>query len=391
MIGGAERVLYEESTRLVRRGHAVRILTRRLPYHESDVEQIDGVEEHRYSFQEKLFPFFLKSILSDCRRTFRSLEENLPFDIINFHQPFSAVGVLSSTGSRRVPCVYTCHSLSFEEYISRSSSPGNPINWLLHHLQIRARKSIEQKVLKRSDQIVVLSEYTRKKLQQTYSLSSSKVSVIPGGVDLERFKPPTDKARIRTRLDLPEDKFILFTVRNLVPRMGLENLISAFEIVQNGRRDLLLVIGGEGPLEPELKEQVRRYGVEDYVRFAGYIPDEDLPSYYQMADLFILPTIELEGFGLVTIEALASGLPVLGTPVGGTREILTKLGADYLFEDSTPQSIATGILKALNDWATNKAAYESIAQTCREAAEQHYSWDNHVSKLEDLFYSMLGN
>jgi glycosyltransferase involved in cell wall biosynthesis len=391
VIGGAERVLYEESTRLAKKGHAVRVLTRRLPYHESDVEQIDGVEEHRYNFQEKLFPFFFKSILSDCRRTFRSLEANFPFDIINFHQPFSAIGVLSSTGSRKVPCVYTCHSLSFEEYISRSSSPGNPINWLLQRLQIRARKSIEQTVFKRSDHFVVLSEYTSEKLQRTYGPSSSKVSVIPGGVDLERFKPPTDKARIRARLDLPEDKFILFSVRNLVPRMGLENLISAFEIAQNGRRDLLLIIGGEGPLELELKEQVRRYGVEDYVRFAGYIPDEDLPSYYQVADLFILPTTELEGFGLVTVEALASGLPVLGTPVGGTREILAKLGADYLFEDSTPQSIATGILEALNGWATNKAAYESIAQTCREAAEQNYSWDNHVSKLEDLFYSMLGN
>ena len=120
-------------------------------------------------------------------------------------------------------------------------------------------------------------------------------------------------------MGLPEDKFILFTVRNLVPRMGLENLISAFEIVQSGRTDLLLIIGGEGPLEPALKEQTRQCGVEEFVRFVGYIPDEDLPSYYQMADLFILPTIELEGFGLVTVEALASGLPVLGTPVGGTR------------------------------------------------------------------------
>jgi glycosyltransferase involved in cell wall biosynthesis len=263
--------------------------------------------------------------------------------------------------------------------------------WLIHHLQVSARKSTEQKVLKRSDQILVLSEYTREKLEQTYGLTHSKVSVIPGGVDLERFRPSTDKAQIRARIGFPENKFILFTVRNLVPRMGLENLISAFEIVQNDRRDVLLVIGGEGPLEPGLKEQVRQCGVEDFVRFAGYIPDEDLPSYYQMADLFILPTTELEGFGLVTVEALASGLPVLGTPVGGTKEILVKLGPDYLFDDSAPQSIAKGILKALNGWATNKTAYESIAQACREAAEQHYSWDNHVSKLEDLFYSMLGN
>ena len=391
VIGGAERVLYEESTRLAKRGHAVRVLTRKLPYHEVDVENINGVEEHRYSFQEKIFPFFFKSIMSDCRKTFRSLEENFPCDVINFHQPFSAIGVLSLTGSGKIPCVYTCHSLSFEEYISRSSPPRNPIKWILHHLQVSARKSIEQTVLKKSDQIVVLSEYTRDKLERTYGLSSSKVNVIPGGVDLERFRPFNDKAQIRARASLPGDKFILFTVRNLVPRMGLENLISAFEIAQNGRRDLLLVIGGEGPLETALKEQTKRCGVEDFVRFTGYIPDQDLPAYYQMADLFILPTTELEGFGLVTVEALASGLPVLGTPVGGTREILTKLGSDYLFDDSTPQSIANGILKALNGWATNQGAYKNISETCRKVVEKHYSWDNHVSKLEDLFHSILGN
>jgi glycosyltransferase involved in cell wall biosynthesis len=245
--------------------------------------------------------------------------------------------------------------------------------------------------LKRSDQVVVLSEYTSEKLQRTYGLSSSKVSVIPGGVDLERFRPSTDKAQIRARIGLPEDKFILFTVRNLVPRMGLENLISAFEIVQNGRPDLLLVIGGEGPLEPALREQTKRCGVEDCVRFAGYIPDQDLPAYYQMADLFILPTKELEGFGLVTVEALASGLPVFGTPVGGTKEILTKLGPNYLFNDSTPESMATTILKALNDWGKNSSVYKAISKTCRQVAEEHYSWENHVSKLEELFYSMIGN
>lgn len=391
VIGGAERVLFEECIRLAKRGHTIKVLTRKLPHHESDLENISGVEEHRYSFQERIFPFFFKSIMSDCRKTFRSLEEKFPYDLINFHQPFSAIGVLSLVGSRRVPCVYTCHSLSFEEYVSRSSSPGNPIKWLLHHLQISARKSIERTVLKKSDQIVVLSEYTSKKLQRTYGLAPSKVKVIPGGVDLERFKPSGDKASIRARLDLPEDKFILFTVRNLVPRMGLENLISALEIAQNGHKDLLLVIGGEGPLEPELKEQVRRCGVEELVRFAGYIPDEDLPSYYQMADLFILPTTELEGFGLVTVEALASGLPVLGTPVGGTKEILAKLGSDHLFDDSATQSIANGILNALNGWAKDRAIYENISQACRKVTEQHYSWDNHVGKLEDLFYSMLAN
>ena len=391
MIGGAERVLYEESTRLAKREHTVKVLTRKLPYHSLEMEDVNGVEEHRYNFQEKLFPFFFKSIMSDCRRTFRSLEESFSFDIINFHQPFSAIGVLSLTGRRRVPYVYTCHSLSFEEYVSRTSSPGNPIKWIHHRLQVSARKSIEQRVLKKSDSIVTLSEYTREKLEREYGLNPSKVNVIPGGVDLERFRPATDKAQIRVQLGFPQDKFFLLTVRNLVPRMGLENLISAFKIVQHGQKDIFLVVGGEGPLDTPLREQARRCGVSDSVRFAGYIPDQDLSSYYQMADLFILPTTELEGFGLVTVEALASGLPVLGTPVGGTREILTRLGTDYLFEDSSPQSMARGILKALNGWAANQAAYKNISETCRKVAEDHYSWNNHVSKLEDLFYSMLGN
>jgi glycosyltransferase involved in cell wall biosynthesis len=391
VVGGAERVLYEESTRLAKRGNTVKILTRKLSYHKSDVENISGVEEHRYDFQEKLFPFFFKSIMSDCRRTFRSLEEHFPFDIINFHQPFSAIGVLSLTGSRSVPYVYTCHSLSFEEYISRTPVPGNPIKWMLRHLQVSLRKSIEQTVLKKADQLVVLSEFTREKLERTYGMAPSKVRVIPGGVDIERFRPSTDKARIRAHLGLPANKFILLTVRNLVPRMGLENLILAFKGILNDHSDLLMVIGGKGPLGPSLKEQVEKLRMDDYVRFVGFIPEEELPIYYQMADLFILPTTELEGFGLVTVEAIASGLPVLATPVGGTREILTKLGSDYLFDDSTPQSIANGILKALHGWATNQGAYKDVSETCRKVAEEHYSWDNHVSKLEDLFYSMLGN
>jgi glycosyltransferase involved in cell wall biosynthesis len=385
IIGGAERVLYEESTRLARRGHSVSVLTRKLPYHESDLENINGVEEHRYSFQEKLFPFFFKSIFSDCRKTFRSLEENLSVDIINFHQPFSGAGVLSSTSSRKLPSVYTCHSLSFEEYISRSSSPRNPIKWLLHHLQVSARKSIEKTVLNRSDQIVALSEYTRKKLERTYNLLPSKVSVIPGGVDLERFQPSTNKIGIRTDLNLPQESNILFTVRNLVPRMGLANLISAFKTVLSERRDLFLVIGGEGPLAPVLRRQVEEYGIADFVYFAGYIPDNQLPSYYQMADLFILPTKELEGFGMVTVEALSSGLPVLGTPVGGTKEILAHLGPEFLFADSNPVAVADLILKTIKRWDEDPNGYKDISQKCRRIVERFYSWEDHIDQLEDLF------
>jgi glycosyltransferase involved in cell wall biosynthesis len=134
-----------------------------------------------------------------------------------------------------------------------------------------------------------------------------------------------------------------------------------------------------------LKSLARQIGVEDSVKFVGYIPEEELPYYYQMADLFILPTIELEGFGLVTVEALASGLPVLGTPVGGTKEILGHLGPEFLFSDPTPDSMARLILASMRGWATNPEIYNEISRKCRKVAENHYSWNAHVTKLETLF------
>ena len=287
-----------------------------------------------------------------------------------------------------VPKVYTCHSLSSEEYLSRTPQPTHPTEWPLLRFQVLARKLTEKALLRKSDRIVVLSKYTQEKLKKVYGLPASKVTIIPGGVDLERFKPSTNKIEIRTGLNLPRDHNILFTVRNLVPRMGLANLISAFKTVLSERRDLFLVIGGEGPLAPALRKQVEEYGIGNFVSFAGYIPDNQLPSYYQMADLFILPTKELEGFGMVTVEALSSGLPVLGTPVGGTKEILAHLGPKFVFADSNPVSVADLIIKTIKRWDEDPKGYNEISQKCRHIAERYYSWEGHIDRLEDLFHRM---
>jgi len=383
---GSERVLYEQCTCLTGKGHEVGILTRRLKSHKSQMETIDGVKEWRYNFHKKLPYPFLKSIFSDSKHSFNAIQKNYSFHIINFHQPFTAVGVLSSRVSRGIPTVYTCHSLSFEEYASQSPTPINLKGWVYFRLQLMGRKLLEKKVLKESDYIVVLSEYTQEKLQKAYGLSPAKIHIIPGGVDLNRFKPPENKQALRTRLGLPNGYSVLLTVRNLEPRMGLENLILAFKKVVKDKTDTLLILGGEGPLAVELKSLAREAGIADSVRFTGFIPEEELPSYYQVADLFVLPTKELEGFGLVTLEALASGLPVLGTPVGGTNEILAHMGPEFLFADSTPDSMARLMLKSMQGWATNPEIYNEISRKCRTVIENQYSWDAHVDKLENLFH-----
>ncbi|MCX5835287.1 MAG: glycosyltransferase family 4 protein, partial [Deltaproteobacteria bacterium] len=324
VIGGGERVLYEKSTGLRKRGHAVHVFTRRLPVHVTDHESIDGVEEWRYSVDTSNGLSFFRSTIVNGKKLFDFLEGRYAFQFINFHQPFSAFSVLRSPLSRSIKKIYTCHSLSFEEYRSRNKVPPGFIGKMGYLLNVQMRKYIEGRCLRDVQRITVESLFTREKLRHSYGISPQKVTIVPGGVDLKRFSNSGDKAAIRQRLNISADRFVLFTVRNLVARMGLDNLIHAMRDVIKGCHDVLLVVGGEGPLREELLSLVMEMNLEKYVSLVGFIPEDDLPDYYRMADIFVLPTLELEGFGLVTLEAMASAVPVLGTPVGGTVEILSR-------------------------------------------------------------------
>lgn len=388
VIGGAERVLFEQCTRLARRGHEVHVFTRRLPSHEHDQESIAGVQEWRYTVDLSNGASAFSATIRNGRRLFEAIQKRVSFDVLQFQMPFSAYAVMRSRLSRNIPKVYTCFSFAFDEYRSRNRIPPGLTARVVYHLNLRARKYIEQQCLAASDRLVVLSRFTAEKLQDVYGIPVSRSRIIPGGADLEKFHPPGDAAErmaIRHRLALPDDRFILFTVRNLVPRMGLDQLLYAMKPIVTAHPDVLLVIGGSGPLRERLTAITADAGLSDHVRFAGFIPEEVLPDYYRMADLFVLPTAELEGFGLITPEAFASGLPVVGTPVGGTREILGRFDGSFLFRDSAAASMADRIIEKIDAFRADPALREETAHRCRDFVERHYSWERNVEKLEDVF------
>jgi glycosyltransferase involved in cell wall biosynthesis len=385
VIGGAERVLYEQSTRLSRRGHHIHILTRKLPTHKKDKETIQNVTEWRYDCNQQNAASFLQGTLRNTKRLFESLNQHYNFECINFHQPFSALGVNHSSCSNSISKIYTCHSLSFEEFSSRDGKANGLIKKASNFLQIQARKKIEKDAISKSDEIVVLSKFTKKKLVDFYNISNEIIKIIPGGVNLNIFKPADDKTTIRKQLNIPQDKVVLFTVRNLVQRMGLENLIIAFNQIVKKFAEIHLVIGGKGPLENGLVALTRSFEIENKVHFAGFITEEELPLYYQMADLFILPTKELEGFGLVTLEAMACGLPVVGTPIGGTKEILGKFNPQFIIDDTDPDSIAKLTIEKYHTIKANPQQWKEISDQCRQFVETHYSWKQNIDSLEQLF------
>ena len=141
------------------------------------------------------------------------------------------------------------------------------------------------------------------------------------------------------------------TVRQLSERMGHDRLLTAFANVREEQPDARLYVAGDGPLRDRLQRRAGRLGVADATTFLGYVPDEDLPAAYATADLFVLPTQELEGFGLATLEALATGTPVVATPVAGTVEVLDGLVDDLLASPLTDGPAAEDLAVGMMEWA----------------------------------------
>jgi len=382
IIGGAERVLWEQTTRLARRGHQVHILTRRLPTHAADHGHIHNVQEWRYDVNNSNDITFLVSSITHCQKLFKEISKKTSFELINFHQPFSAFAVNLLYESKNIPKVYTCHSLSFEEYQTRHAN-NSLLKAPFFHLNVILRKCLEKFSLAQSQKIIVLSGFTRDKLMNAHNVPREKIMIIPGAADLEYFRPPPDHT--------PPDPSVLFTVRNLVPRMGLENLVKAMSFLQKKGASLKLIIGGDGELKERLQQLIQELNLQSIVTLCGFLSKENLLRHYQTAGFFILPTVALEGFGLVTVEAMACGTPVLGTPIGGTKEILNKFDPGFLFKDTSPESMAELIWEKHKYYRDRGQAYQELRQKCRKFVVENYSWDINIKQTEKVFRECAGS
>src|SRR5262249_53036609 len=150
------------------------------------------------------------------------------------------------------------------------------------HLNGTARERIEHRALLQCDRMMVLSDFSLSQLREIHAVPEEQVTVVPGGVDTEKFLPARDRMALRAELGLPPGPLLL-TVRNLEPRMGLDGLIAAMRIVAAARPDCRLFIGGSGSLKAKLAAQVRDLKLEQTVQFTGFIPEGRLADYYGAA------------------------------------------------------------------------------------------------------------
>ncbi len=242
------------------------------------------------------------------------------------------------------------------------------------------KKTIEQLTYNRGNQFIVLSQAFQDLLHKEYNIPLDKIHIIPAAVSQTRYDIPQTTQEARTQLNWPQDRPILLAVRRLSKRMGLENLIQAMAEVCKHHPNALLLIAGKGRQAQALQDQINSLNLQDNVRLLGYVPDEDLNLAYRAADLSIVPTVSLEGFGLIIIEALSAGTPVLGTPVSSIPEILGPLSPDLLFSGAEPHHIALGITKALSGQIKLPTSDE-----CKSYVKANYDWQVAATKIRAVY------
>jgi glycosyltransferase involved in cell wall biosynthesis len=211
-----------------------------------------------------------------------------------------------------------------------------------------AGQIIERTVYRRASRFIVLSGAFRDVLVNEYRVPKGLIRVVPGGVEFSSFLIPQSKIEARRDLGVETCRPIIVAVRRLARRMGLDRLIDAIAEVRLQYPDVLLLIAGKGSMAADLTSRIRLRGLERNVRLIGFVPDAKLAMLYRAADFSVVPTVELEGFGLITLESLAAGTPVLVTPVGGLPDAVSALSPDLVLASTATEHIAQGIIEALN-------------------------------------------
>lgn len=247
-------------------------------------------------------------------------------------------------------------------------------------VNVTLKRMIERAVYSSANAFITLSHAFRELLITEYKVTPGSVHVIPPAVDLQRFTLG-DRQEARRRLGWPQDATILLCVRRLARRMGLEILIDAFRQIADAHPRSLLFLGGTGALRDELAVKIESHGLQKRVRLLGFIPDDLLATAYQAADLSIMPSQSLEGFGLSTLESLACGTPVLVTPVGGLPEAVKALAPRLVLPSKTDESMA--------EWLDRFLGRELILPsqaTCREYVEANFAWSMISQRVRNVYW-----
>lgn len=365
--GGIEQVSFEQSKRLTEMGYQIDVLTSK--YEGRDTNPVKGIKIYHYPSLNVAKRFGVPYPIISFKAYKMFTKHIAKCDLVHAHGHVYMSSYLAGMVAKRLkkPFIVTQHN-TFIDYRS-----------FLNIVEELNDQVIGKPVLKQADRITTVSKETMKYVLRL-GADKTKTQVIYNGVDIDTFRP-ANKQESRTKLGLPKNRKIVLSVRRLVYKNGLGTLIESVPKVAQQHPDVLFVLAGKGPSRKLIEDRIKELGISRNIKLAGFVPDELLPAYYDAADIFMLPSASGEGLPLVLLEAMACGVPVIATAVGGTPEILKHNKNGILVPPLNAEAMAEATSKLLSK--TERAT--TLGEEARRNVEDNYTWTENVRRLQAIY------
>ncbi len=366
-IGGAEVFAQEVAEYLVRRGCVVDVITMCPDRSLNKREKINGVMVHRIVVGKIRYLSFLMGYLNLLWYTLK-LNKAKNYDLIHaVAEGLPSIIAITIKKLRRTPSVITiqggCISAGFESNLSG-----------------RILRKLQKWSFKNADLVHVISQSLADGAKK---LGSRNIVVIPNGVDSRLFKP-MDKDKLRKRYGIPAGEKIVISVARLNPVKGVDHLIKAIALVEERMPNLRLVVIGDGEQREELERLINQLRIDSKVQLLGFLPHQQISEYLNISDVFILSSRH-EGLGIALIEAMACGVPVIGSRVDGIVDIIDEGKNGILVPSGDAKVLAEGIERLLQD----ENLRDNFIEEGFKKVEERFLWDSILQQIEQIYISLV--
>jgi len=373
--GGLARHVRKLSEQLVCDGLEIHVLTRGEESMLSE-EEMEGVLVHRVREPRRPrdlgeFVTWIEHMNADMLAAGVELGDRFDFDLVHGHDWLVAVAGDHLANRFRCPLVVTIHATEY----------GRHQGWVDSHPQSYIH-GVERWMANRAERVITCSHYMRGHVADIYDLEEERVTVIPNGIDPLDLQPIDDLETLRARFAGPQQRLVLLVGR-LVYEKGFQLALEALPGLIERLGDVRFLVAGSGTHEKELRAQAEQLGLMEHGTFLGWIGDDVLHSLYRISDLCVIPSI-YEPFGLVALEAMASGCPCIVADTGGLREVVPNDDVGLRFRSRDSASLAAMVERVLTD--------EPLRDRLVAEASEHvlrFDWADVARQTAELYAGLL--
>jgi len=373
VVGGIARHCEGLTKALVQQNHEVHLFTLDFPG-SPKYEEMDGIKVYRASTEMGhpnfltwvlMFNHFLSKRIADTTKT-------VDFDVMHVHDWLAAFSGISFKHYLKKPMILTVHSTE----VGRAQGLHSPNSFSIN--------GIEWWATYEANRVIVCSESMKNEICDHFDIPSEKVDIIPNAIDVTKYKTSVDRGAVRQRYGVGYSNKLILCVGRLVPQKGVEYFIRAIPTIANNYPEAKYIIVGEGWSRDKLEAEARATGHSDKIHFTGFASDKDVIELMTSADVLIVPSI-YEPFGIVALEGMATGVPVVASKVGGLAEVIDHDETGLFVYPRSLESIAWGIDRILSD--PDHANW--LTQNAKEKLHKAYSWEAVAMKTVEVYKKVV--